>query len=454
VLSRSHHTRATDPALRQLRVALTAFFAVDGFLFAGWVVRIPAIKAQVGASASQLGLALLGVSAGAMATMVLTGRLCRAFGSGRVAVLTAVTLSLSIALPPRTHSALALGLVLICLGVSYGGLNVAMNSVAVDLVAALRRPVMSGFHAAYSLGGLVGAGIGGLLAPDLSPATHLMLLTPIGLVVAAVAGRPLLAHPLGRPSAREAGRRDQTGGRGQTRGRDQTGRRDQTEGRPPREGRPAGRDPRPPKAPPPKGSGSTLLVAVFGLIAACTAYGEGALAEWGPLHIEQDLHGGAGIAAAGYASVSLAMTVGRLSGTALLVRLGQTRALVLGGLTACTGMLIGALAPVIPLVMIGFALTGLGLANLFPTAIARAGELTGPSGVAAASTLGYGGMLLGPPSIGFLADAVGLPTALTTVSALAAVAAVIAFSVRRSGTRPPDHEDVRPAAGPDAHPTG
>jgi MFS family permease len=124
------------------------------------------------------------------------------------------------------------------------------------------------------------------------------------------------------------------------------------------------------------------------------------------------------------------MTLGRLSGTALITRLGQSRALVLGGLTACAGMLMGALAPVTALVMVGFALTGLGLANLFPTAIARAGELTGPSGVAVASTLGYGGMLMGPPAIGFLTDAVGLPIALTTVSALAAVAALIAWSVR------------------------
>jgi MFS family permease len=412
-LSRSHHTPAPDRALRRLRVALTVFFAVDGFLFAGWVVRIPAIKAQVGASSGQLGLALLGVSAGAVATMVLTGRLCRAFGSERVTVATGVLLSLSIALPPRTHSALALGLVLLCFGISYGGMNVAMNSVAVELVAALRRPVMSGFHAAYSMGGLLGAGIGGLLAPHLSPATHLLLLTPIGLVTVVAAGRVLMAHPLSRPAAREA----TTGG-------------PMAPDRPkPQDGR-ARRDP----AAPAPARPSTLLVAVFGLIAACTAYGEGALAEWGPLHIQQDLHGGSGVAAAGYACVALAMTLGRLSGTALLERLGQTRALVLGGLTACAGMLLGALAPVIPLVMIGFAITGLGLANLFPTAIARAGELTGPSGVAAASTLGYGGMLLGPPSIGFLADSFGLPRALITVSALAAVAAGIAYAVRNSGT--------------------
>lgn len=408
--ARSHHTPATDPQLRRLRTALTVFFAVDGFLFAGWVVRIPAIKAQVGASAGQLGLALLGVSAGAVATMVLTGRLCRRFGSERVSVATAVLLSFSIALPPRTHSALALGLVLLCFGIAYGGLNVAANSVAVDLVAALRRPVMSGFHAAYSLGGLLGAGIGGLLAPHLSPATHLLLLTPVGLVAVALAGRVLVAHPL-RPLAHTT---DQGSGTEP----------DVKSAKPatrPAAGRPVPR--------------TGLLVAVFGLIAACTAYGEGALAEWGPLHIQQDLHGGPGIAAAGYACVALAMAVGRLSGTALILRLGQTRALVLGGLTACGGMLLGALAPAVPLAMIGFALTGLGLANLFPTAIARAGELTGPSGVAAASTLGYGGMLLGPPSIGFLADAFGLPTALTTVSALAAVAAGIAFASRRGGVR-------------------
>ncbi|OSC61285.1 MFS transporter, partial [Streptomyces sp. 4F] len=97
--------------LTRLRAALTAFFALDGFVFAGWVVRIPAIKEQTGASAGTLGLALLGVSAGAVVTMTLTGRLCRRFGSHPVTVACAVLLCLSVALPPLTHSALALGLV-------------------------------------------------------------------------------------------------------------------------------------------------------------------------------------------------------------------------------------------------------------------------------------------------------------------------------------------------------
>ncbi|MFI0896150.1 MFS transporter [Streptomyces sp. NPDC020983] len=404
--SRPPRPPAPDPALRRLRVALTVFFAVDGFLFAGWVVRIPAIKAQTGASASRLGLALLCVSAGAVATMVLTGRLCRRFGSDRVTVGTAVMLSLSIALPPQTHSALTLGLVLLVFGIAYGGLNVAMNSFAVDVVAALRRPVMSSFHAAYSCGGLIGASLGGLLAPHLSPAVHLALLTPVGLVTVLFTGRVLLGTRLQAPP----------------------------EQIPPPPAPPGVRVP-PPAARP--GSVTArrpgLLVALFGLIAACSSYGEGALAEWGPLHVQQDLHRGPGVAAAGYAAVTLAMTLGRLSGTTLLLRFGQTRVLVLGGLLAAGGMLLAALAPLLPLVVLGFALTGLGLSNTFPTTIARAGALTGPGGVAAASTFGYGGLLLGPPAIGFLTDAVGLPTALTTVAALGAVAAVLAYSVRNLG---------------------
>jgi hypothetical protein len=96
-------------------------------------------------------------------------------------------------------------------------------------------------------------------------------------------------------------------------------------------------------------------------------------------------------------------------------------------------LLLAALAPLLPRVVLGFALTGLGLSNTFPTTIARAGALTGPGGVAAASTFGYGGLLLGPPTIGFLTDAVGLPTALTTVSVLAAAAAAVAYAVRNSG---------------------
>ncbi|MFJ9576987.1 MFS transporter [Streptomyces sp. NPDC101191] len=381
-------------SLARLRLALTLFFALDGFLFAGWVVRIPAIKEQTGASAGDLGLALLGVSAGAVVTMTLTGRLCRRYGSHPVTVATAVLLSLSLALPALTRSPLALGLVLLLFGAAYGGINVAMNSAAVDLVAALRRPVMPSFHAAFSLGGMLGAGLGGLVAGSLSPTVHLIALTGAGLLLTAAAGPVLLRHP--SPAPPEQLRAE---------------------------------------APGERPAGSRRAVLVFGVIALCTAYGEGALADWGALHLAQDLHAHPGIAAAGYSLFALTMTAGRLSGTALLERLGQTRTVVVGGLTAGAGMLLGALAPTVWAALLGFAVTGLGLANIFPVAVARAGALAGPSGVATASTLGYGGMLLGPPSIGFLADWFSLPVALTTVAVLAAGAAAMGYASRNTGVR-------------------
>jgi MFS family permease len=167
-------------------------------------------------------------------------------------------------------------------------------------------------------------------------------------------------------------------------------------------------------------------VLLLGVIALCSTYGEGAISDWGALHLREDLGAAAGLAAAGYASFALAEAAGRLAGSWLLDRLGQTRVLVYGGLITCAGMLAAALSPVLPLALAGFALTGLGVANAFPTAMSRVGLLAGPNGVATASTLGYAGFLLGPPIIGFLATGLSLRIALTTVSLLAVVAIVLA----------------------------
>ncbi len=122
--------------------------------------------------------------------------------------------------------------------------------------------------------------------------------------------------------------------------------------------------------------------------------------------------------------------MGRLAGTWLLEHLGRTRLLVLGGLTAGAGMLIASLAPDVWLALAGFAVTGLGLANLFPSAMTQAGLLAGSRGVALASLMGYSGFLLGPPVIGFLASEFGLRAGLVTLSFLALAAAITAYLSR------------------------
>jgi MFS family permease len=423
--------------MTSVRAAATAFFAVDGFAFASWAVRIPAVKAATHASPAALGLALLGLSGGAIATMMISGALCRRFGARRMVVVSGVLLSFALLLPPLARSALWLALALMVFGIGYGCMNVSMNSVAVEVVAALRRPVMPSFHAAWSFGGLAGAALGGLLAPHLAPLPHFAIVCAAGLAVTAWCGRTVLAHPsavgaatgetpaVGTPAVEAPAVEtpdERSGGEG---------------------------DPPPRQASRGLARHAWRVVLLFGLIALCSAYGEGAIGDWGALHLRQDLGAGPGLAAAGYAAFALAEACGRLAGSSLLVRLGQTRVLVLGGLTACAGMLAAALAPAVPVALVGFALTGLGVANMFPAAMTRAGLLAGSNGVAVASTLGYTGFLLGPPTIGFLATAVGLRTGLTTVSALALVATAFALVARGYDLpEPPGREpNLTPASG-------
>ena len=405
-------------ATSRVRTAVTAFFAFDGFVFATWAVRIPAVKAATGASPAELGVALLGVSGGAIATMALSGMLCRRFGAVRVLLAGAVWLSLALLLPALARSAVALGLALVMFGIGYGCVNVAANTVAVDVVAALRRPVMPSFHAAWSLGGLAGAAVGGLLAPHLSPLPHFAIATVLGLAVTLVAGRVLLTTALPAAAPPDAAPPAAEGDPGAA--NDEIG---------------------------PSSAGSRAaagvardrahlwrVVLLLGILAACAAYGEGSISDWGALRLH-GLGAGAGLAAVGYAAFALAEAGGRLAGTWLLTRFGQRAVLVSGGLATCAGMLCAALAPSIPVVVAGFALAGLGVANAFPAAMTRVGVLAGPHGVAIASTLGYGGFLLGPPLIGFLASAVGLGPSLTTVSVLGLVGAVIGWALTKDASR-------------------
>jgi MFS family permease len=399
---------ASDRAgLARVRAALCAVFAAHGFIFASWAVRVPAIKEQTGASPAALGLALLGLSAGAVATMLIAGTLCRRFGSQRIAVISCALLSVTLVLPALARSATTLGLALLVFGAAYGCLNVAMNSIAVDLVAALRRPVMPSFHAAWSFGGLAGAGLGGLLAPHLSPVRDLLLVAFVGLLVSGLAGRILLTSARWLPA-------------GPTHPEPKT--QPKPESKPKRDSQlvQAWR----------QAVMNGRVVGLFGLIALCAAYDEGAIGDWGALHLRQDLGVGPGLAAAGYAAFALAEATGRLSGTPLLEHLGRTRVLALGGLVACAGMLVASLATDVWLALAGFAATGFGLANLFPAVIARAGLLAGSAGVALTSMLGYSGFLLGPPAIGFLASEFGLRAGLTTLSFLALAAAAIAYHQR------------------------
>lgn len=389
-----HDTRRRHrpaPSLRGQRAAITALFALDGLVFGSWAARIPDLAAQAGAGHVALGLVLLCLSVGALASMQLTGMLCARLGAGAVASIAAVLTSITITLPGAARTVAELAVVVLGLGAATGMLNVSINAVGVRVERAIGRSVVPSLHAAFSAGGLAGAALtslltSGFLAADVGVAAHLIGLGVLGLVATAVAAPVLLAAD---------------------------------------ERVPAGT--RPPRLP----TAVRRAVAVFGIVAACTAFGEGAVTDWGALFLREVLGAEPGRAAAGYACFSIAMATGRLVGGRLLDRFGATPVLVVGSLLAAGGALLVAASPVLPaalpLALVGFTAVGLGLANVFPVAIGRAGALGGPAGVALASTVGYAGLLGGPPLLGFLAHATGMATGFVAIAVLAVTAGVLAL---------------------------
>ncbi|WP_214403585.1 MFS transporter [Pseudonocardia lacus] len=375
--------RATGPPAHRLRVAVTVLFALDGAVFGSWAARIPDVAARTGADATALGLALLCVSLGALASMQLTGALCARLGAGLVGAASAVLLGLTAALPGLSTTVPELAVALVVFGAATGCVNVAANSLGVEVERRAARPVLAPMHAAFSLGGLAGAAVGGLVAGT-APAPHLIAVGAVGLLVAAAIAPTLLAGDAPR--------------------------------------RPASQRSAPARGPRP------LLVAL-GLIAGCTAFGEGAFTDWGALHLRDTLGASPAAAAAGYATFSAAMAVGRLTGGRLARALGDTQLLAGGSLVAALGVVAAVATPSVPVALAGFALVGLGLANVFPLAVARAGALGGSGGVALASTVGYTGLLGGPPVIGLLAGGAGIATALSTVAVLSLVGAGIALAI-------------------------
>lgn len=376
---------------------LTVFFAADGILFATWVVRIPQIKVQVGASATALGFALLCMTFSSAISMYVAGWLCARLGTRVVTVVSFPLACTGLALPALAHSPVQLGVILFAWGCVYGTLLVALNAAAVEVEKATRRALMSPLHGLWSVGGLVGAVVGGVLADLLTTAAHLGVIAVSGIVATLLVG-PRMMRP--DQPATASGR--------------------------------SGVAPAPTDAGPAPSTYHAMRTAVvlLGVVALCTAYGEGAIGDWAALHLREDLGASASVASYGFGAYMVAISVGRLTGGVIIQRIGDSWVLIGGAVLAALGILVTAWTTSVPVAWVGLVIVGFGLANMFPVAMARAGALGGSRGVGLASTIGNTGMLAGPPIIGFLADQWGLPAALSTVAILAAVAGLLGVVLR------------------------
>jgi predicted MFS family arabinose efflux permease len=374
------------------RLATRIAFFVAGFGLACWAPLVPLAKTRLGIDDGSLGLLLLCLGAGSVLAMQLTGAFISKLGARPIIVIGGVGQAILLPFLALAPTVPTMAIALLLFGGFLGLIDVSMNVHAVEVEKRSAKPLMSGFHGLFSLGGFAGAL---LLTAGLS--AHISPLTGTTAATALMIGAILFAAPrlIDTPRTQES-----------------------------------------PLWVVPRG-----IVTLLALLAAITFLTEGAMLDWGALLLT-----GKGLlptaqAGIGYGVFAVAMTVGRLTGDAVIARLGDRRTMFWGGLLAIVGYIVLLTAPLASLALLGFLLIGLGASNTVPVLFRQAGAQTlMPTNlaIAAVTTIGYAGVLAGPAGVGFAAQAIGLPGAfwlLTIMLALVPICAAAATS-RRNITCP------------------
>ena len=366
------------------RTAITAIFFLNGAAFSAWYARLPAIADRLDLGDAQVGLALLGAPLGLLVAQPVAGAVVARRGSRAVVALAPLLLP-AVVLPALAVDLPTLVLAVIAVGAANGTLDIAMNAQGLVVERAVGRPLFGSLHAAFSFGALAGAAAAAAIAgAGVEPVAHLLAWgAAAALVALAIRGALIGDRDAADPAAR--------------------------------------RLPRP-----------SARLAAFGLIAFCALLAEGAVFDWSGLLLHREAGASQAVAALGLAAFSLAMGTGRLVTDRAAAALGPPAAARAGALLAASGLALTLAAARPAPGIAGFAVMGLGLAAVFPLTLRAAGGAgvqAGPD-LAAVSTVGYGGFLLGPPVIGLLAEATSLRAALGLVCAACLVAAASAGALR------------------------
>lgn len=406
---------------RQHLVLLATFFAVMGFVPASWLVRVPDIKDQSGASASLLGVAFLwGGIAGIIAIMV-AGRLCVRFGAAKVMVISSGLLCVCVVLPGVATSVPLLCGALVLVNLAQATFSIGLNSTGVAVSENSGTAMMPTLYGVFSVAGLAGAAVGGLAADHVSPAIHLGLTAGVGVLTTLGVGTALLrsSDPL-TSTGDPAGVSEQADNNA--------------------------------SAPVPTSNSSAggLIVVCFGVLALSAAFATFAMNNWAALHLREDLHTSAAVAGYGYAAYRGATAAGQFLGSWLIRRIGEDALLVGGFLLGALGALVTSWAGYLPggllLAFAGYIVLGLGLANAIPITIGWGGRFGGPRGVSRTQAVSGIGVIAQAPLIGLLADLYGLPAALSSVAVLAVLGAAlgVAMKLRSSSATTAPTELSRP----------
>ncbi len=371
------------------RLATTGIFLVNGLGIGAWASSIPWFRTDLGLSTGRLSLVLLAFAVGAVLSMPVAGLLAPRIGSGRATSLTGLCFSAALLLPTMAGNLVWMIAAALLVGATNGALDVSMNAEASRLEQRHGSAIMSSFHAAFSGGGLIGAGLGAMLA-----ARHagggMVLWVAAGLALA-VAATGWTALGRGETSVGEAGLL--------------------------------------------MPSGSVLPLCAAALLCMLC---EGAMTDWSAVYLATVASVRPAAASAGYAAFSATMLLGRLGGDRIVRAVARATVVKAGAALAALGLVLAASAPSALVDTGGFAMVGLGLSNVVPAIFSAAGErgASPAAGIAMAATAGYAGFLLGPPLIGMIAIGLGLRSGMLALAVAAAAILVLGGTLRpRPGSR-------------------
>ncbi|WCK01895.1 MFS transporter [Agrobacterium tumefaciens] len=374
--------------LTRHRLGVSLLFLMNGFMMGSWAPKIPEFAARLSLSESALGLIILVFGIGSLVFMPIAGSQIARFGSRTVSLVTAAIFLPTLLFISWAGTVWAGVIAVFLFGGLTGAMDVAMNANAVAVERDMRRAIMSSCHAFWSLGGLIGAGLGGYLITAIGVQGHAIALTVIALVLLVIAWPRVLAD---RPH--------------------------------PETERPKG------------GLPLTPLPWIIGLMALFSMIPEGAILDWGALYLRNEL--GASVSQSGFAFAAFSMTMAamRFAGDLVRDKFGAVNTLRFCSVMSITGLLIAGLAGNSTFVIIGFAIAGIGISNMVPIAFSAAGNMPGLApgiGLSVVTTMGYSGILVAPSAIGFIAEHTGLASVFIALPLLHVVVLLLSRLARHA----------------------
>ncbi|MGX9988234.1 MFS transporter [Rhizobium sp. Z1P35] len=345
------------------RAAVSLLFLMNGFVVGCWAPKIPDFAERLALTKFELGLMILVFGVGSLVMMPIAGAQIAKHGSRIVVQVLAVCmlpLLLALTLAPNVLTG---AISLFLFGGLIGAMDVAMNANAVSVEKSMRRAIMSSCHAFWSLGGLIGSGLGGIVISKLGILGHAQLATVLAAIFLALAWPMILADPPHPDTKKEKTKL--------------------------------------PMVP---------LPWLLGLMALFSMVPEGAVLDWGALYLRQEMDASVALSGLGFAAFSATMAIMRFGGDLVRDRFGGVKTLRICTLFAIVGMLLAGLAPNAELAILGFACCGIGISNMVPIAFSAAGNIPGLKpgiGISVVTTVGYSGMLVAPSLIGFVAEHIG-----------------------------------------------